>query len=145
MYFIQSIHVCNAYIQLLIFNDIKTQIEDFNQNSTLSLDYAKFSDFSGNKNFYAGISRNLLNSNDSADKKTLQQKKKRYVVVVFRIYEAFQNRVGTWLNVNVYFTTTILYTTLEHSTYYRISKYKKITIYLCFDIRTSCFVHVANR
>jgi hypothetical protein len=54
--------------------DIKLAIEEFNKNSTLSLDYAKFSDFSTAKNFYGGISRNLLNSNDPADKKSLQQK-----------------------------------------------------------------------
>ncbi len=83
-------------------------------------------------------------SYDNVTTKKYHNKKKRYVVVVFCIYKVFRNRIGTWLNVNVYFTTTILYTTLEHSTYYRISKYKKIIIYLCFDIRTSCFVHVVN-
>jgi hypothetical protein len=56
------------------FNDIKIQIEDFNKNGTLSLDFAKFTDFSSNKIFYVGITRNMLNSNDPADKKLLQQK-----------------------------------------------------------------------
>lgn len=56
------------------FTDIKIQIADFNKNSTLSLDEVKFIDFSSNKIFYVGITRNLLNSNNPADKKTLQQK-----------------------------------------------------------------------
>ena len=54
--------------------DVKLEIEEFNKNCTLNLDYVNFSNFNTAKKFYGGISRNLLNSSSPADKKLLQQK-----------------------------------------------------------------------